>query len=162
MSRTQPFWTIGVILWSAMIAGSQAPPIALSAGLRGHVQNERFDIVTSIRGLPLGVRDRLQTMFGTGSLDIANPGAEFQRTAAGNSNLPPRRLVAAGCSPDFHCLIYYERAGTNPTWRIALFRWSPDETRLEVGGTASGGLKTADDVRRAILSGGITDAAGVW
>jgi hypothetical protein len=154
---------IGVILWPVMIAGTQAtPPIALSAALRSHIQNERFDIVTSIRGLPLGVRDRLETMFRTGGLDIANPGTEFQGRATGNSKLPARRLIAAGCSSDHHCLVYYERAGTNPTWRIALFHWTPDESRLEVGGSAPGGLATVDDVRRAILSGAIKDSAGLW
>src|SRR5688572_20958248 len=52
---------IGVSLWSAVVAGSQAVPSApLSGALRDHVKDERFQIVTSVRGLPLGVRDGLQ------------------------------------------------------------------------------------------------------
>jgi hypothetical protein len=126
------------------------------------VQDERFQIVTSIRGLPLGVRAELQTLFGSQALDIAEPGDEFQISdMIVNSKLPIRRLVAAGCSYD-HCLVYYERGGIAHTWRVALFHWTPDATRFEWGGTAPGGLMTSDDVRRAILSGAIKGPAGLW
>ena len=161
--RTRFLCAIGVSLWSAVIAGSQAvPPAALSGKLRAHVQDERFGIVTSIRGLPLGVRDALQTLFGSQALDIAEPGAKFQvNDVAGNAKLPTRRLVAAGCSYD-HCLVYYERGGIAHTWQVALFHWTPDATRFEWGGPAPGGLVTIDDVRSAILSGAIKGPAGLW
>ena len=145
---------IGVSLWATVAAGSQAPNAgALSGALRAHVQDERFQIVTSIRGLPLGVRDGLRTLFGSGALDIAEPGAEFQVTdVVGNRKLPIRRLAAAGCSTD-HCLVYYERGGTDHTWHVALFHWTPAVTRFEGGGGAPRGLATVNDVRRAILAG---------
>ena len=154
---------IGVSVWSAVAAGSQAaPPAALSAALRAHVKDERFGIVTSIRGLPLGVRDGLQTLFGSQALDIAEPGAEFQVTdVIVNPKLPIRRLVAAGCSTDY-CLVYYERGGIAHTWHVALFHWTPAATRFEWGGTAPGGLATIDDVRKAILSGAIKGPAKFW
>ena len=162
MHRTRLLCAIGVSLWSAVIAGSQVvSPVALPGELRAHVQDERFGIVTSIRGLPLGVRDGLQTLFGSQALDIAEPGAEFQVTDVVNSKLPIRRLVAAGCSYD-HCLVYYERGGIAHTWRVALFHWTPDATRFEWGGTAPGGLVTIDDVRSAVLSGAIKGPAGFW
>ena len=90
MRRTQLLCAIGVSLWSAVFAGSQATDAgALSGALRAHVQAERFEIVTSIRGLPLGVRDGLQTLFGSRTLDIADPGAEFQGTnVVANPKLP--------------------------------------------------------------------------
>ena len=126
-----------------------------SAALRSHVKDARFGIVASIRGLPLGVRDGLQKLFGTQALDIAEPGAEFQATdAIVNPKLPNRRLVAAGCSPDHHCLVYYERGGSAHTWHVALFHWTPAATRFEAGGTAPAGLTNVDDVRKAILAGG--------
>ena len=161
--RTRLLCAIGVTLWSATVAGSQAvPAAALSGELRARVQDERFGIVTSIRGLPLGVRDGLQTLFGNRGLDIAEPGAEFQvNDVVGSSKLPTRRLVAAGCSYD-RCLVYYERGGSARTWRVALFHWTPDATRFEWGGTAPGGLVTIDDVRRAILSGAIKGPVGSW
>jgi hypothetical protein len=161
--RRRLLCAIGVSLWSAVAAGSQAvPPAALSGELRAHVRDERFGIVTSIRGLPLGVRDGLQKLFGSPSLDIAEPGSAFQvKEVVGNSKLPTRRLVAAGCSYD-RCLVYYERGGVVHTWRVALFHWTPDATRFEWGGTAPGGLVTIDDVRRAILSGTIKGPAGFW
>jgi len=163
MRRTRLLSAIGVSVWLAVIAGDQAaPPTALSGALRAHVKDERFAIVTSIRGLPLGVREELQTLFGSQSLDIAEPGAEFQATDdIVNPSLPIRRLVAAGCSAD-HCLVHYERGGIARTRLVALFHWTPAATRFEWGGTAPGGLATIDDVRKAVLSGEIKSPARVW
>ena len=152
-----------VSLWAAVVVGSQAVPSpALSAALRAHVKDERFQIVTSIRGLPLGVRDELQTLFGSQTLDIADPGAQFQVTQAiVDPKLPSRRLVAAGCSTEY-CLVYYERGGSAHTWHVALFYWTPAATRFEWGGTAPAGLATIDDVRNAVLSGAIKRPASLW
>ena len=130
--------------------------------MRAHLENERFGMVTSIRGLPLGVREGLRELFGAPSLDIAEPGAEFQGTdAAASPERPSRRLVAAGCSTD-HCLVYYERGGSAHAWRVALFHWAPDATRFEWGGAAPGGLAAIDDVRSAVLSGQITSPDRSW
>jgi hypothetical protein len=162
MRHTRLFCAIGLSLSSAVITGSQATPVAsLSESLRAHVKDERFQIVTSIRGLPLGVRDGLQTLFGGQTLDIAEPGAEFQVTDAIGNELPIRRLVAAGCSTD-HCLVYYERGGATRTWQVALFRWTPAATRFEFGGSAPGSLATIDDVRKALLSGTVKSPNTLW
>ncbi len=156
------FSVILVSLWSATVAGGQTVSSgALSAELRAQVRDQRFGIVTSIRGLPLGVRGALQTLFGSQSLDIAEPGARFQVNERSVSSLPTRRLVAAGCSYE-RCLVYYERGGASHTWHVALFHWSPDATKFEWGGAAPGGLVTIDDVRSAILSGAIKGSAGPW
>jgi hypothetical protein len=154
---------IGVSLWSAVVAGSQATaPGTLSKELRALVQDGQFGIVTSVRGLPLGVRDTLQMLFGTRTLEIAEPGAEFQQTdVVLNPRLPFRRLVAAGCTTN-HCVVYYERGGIAHTWRVALFHWTPAATRFEWGGVAPGGLKTIDAVRKAILAGEIKGQASSW
>jgi hypothetical protein len=163
MRRIQLLCAMGVSVWSAVAAGNQAaPPMALSGALRAHVKDARFGIVTSIRGLPLGVRDGLQKLFGSQALDIAEPRAEFQVTdVIVNPKLPSRRLVAAGCSNDY-CLVYYERGGIAHTWHVALFHWEPAATRFEWGGTAPGGMKTIDDVRKAILSGAIKGPTSFW
>jgi len=146
---------IVVSVWSVVAAGSQAAPTALSETLRAHLKDETLGIVTSVRGLPLGVRDGLETLFGTQALDIAEPGAEFQVTdVVVNPKLPIRRLVAAGCSTD-HCLVYYERGGIAHTWQVALFHWTPAATRFEWGGIAPGGFTTIEQVRKAVLSGAI-------
>jgi hypothetical protein len=154
---------IGVSLWSAVIAGSQAvPPITLPEALRARVKNDQFGIVTSIRGLPLGVRNALEALFGSQTLDIAEPGAEFQVTdVIVKPNLPRRRLIAAGCSTEY-CLVYYERGGIAHTWHVALFHWTPAATRFEWGGAAPGGLATIDDVRNAVVSGAIKGPARFW
>src|SRR5215203_1447643 len=113
MRRTSLLCAVGVSLWSAVTAGSQAPPAAaLSGPPRAHVEAEPFGVVSSTRGLPLGVRDGLQRLFGTETLDLAEPGAEYQTTDVIHTpNLPHRRLVTAGCSID-HCLVYYERGAS--------------------------------------------------
>jgi hypothetical protein len=102
-------------------------------------------------------------MFGGAVLQIAEPGAEFQATdVIAKPNLPIRRLVAAECSRDNHCLVYYERGGVAHTWHVALFHWTPDATRFEWGGQAPGTLGTIEDVRHALLSGAVKGANGVW
>lgn len=163
MYRTLLFVALGAGSGSAVLAARQAtPPTALSPALRAHVQDERFQIVTSIRGLPLGVRSALQTLFGSPGLDIAEPGEAFQATGATvQTTLPLRRLVVAGCSYE-HCLVYYELGGVAHTWRVALFHWTPNATRFEGGGAAPAGLTTVDDVRRVILSSTLTVPAGRW
>jgi hypothetical protein len=161
--QARVFCAICLIVWSPAAASQTAAPAALSGTLRDHLKNERFEIVTSIRGLPLGVREGLQTLFGSQTLDIAEPGDEFQATEAiGNSKLPLRRLIAGGCSPDHHCLVYYERGGGTRTWLVALFHWTPAATRFEWGGNAGAGLATIDDVRNALLTGVVKGPATSW
>ena len=149
--------------WSGVVVANQAAaPVELTGALRTHVKDERFEIVTSIRGLPLGVRDGLQTLFGSPTLDIAEPGAKFQATEViGKADLPTRRLIAAGCATD-HCLIYYERGGKEHTWHVALFHWTPAATRFEWGGIAPRGLPSIDAVRKAALSGAIKGPNRIW
>ena len=162
MRRTTLLCVMALSLWPAMIAGNQAPAAnALPASSRAHVTADRFDVVTSVRGLPLGVREELPTLFKSNYLDIAEPGAAFLGTdATPGLSLPARRLVLAACSID-HCLVYYERAGAARTWHVALFHWTPAATRFEWGGIAPGGLRTIDDLRKAALSGGIK-ASNSW
>jgi hypothetical protein len=162
MRRTLALSALALVCWSVATAGNQAKPPVLSAALRTHVKNERFQVVTSIRGLPLGVREAMQALFGSRSLDIAEPGAEFQVTdVIVKANLPIRRMVAAGCSAD-HCLVYYERGGIAHTWQVVLFHWTPAATRFEWGGVAPSGYGAVDEIRSAMLSGAITGATAFW
>lgn len=164
MHRTLFVSALTTGLFAAVVCGSQsATSAALPETLRNHLKAEQFGLVSSIRGLPLGVRDALQTLFDSHTLDIADPGAAFQGAdETANPTLPSRRLVAAGCAIDHHCLVYYERGGSVHTWHVTLFHWTPDATRFEWGGLAPAGLATVDDVRRAILSGAIKDPAKFW
>lgn len=153
---------IGLSLGVLTAAASQATDAALPAALRARVQNDRFGMVTSIRGLPLGVRDGLQRLFGSPTLDIAEPGGDFQASGVVvDAVLPTRRLAAAACSGEY-CLVYYQRRGNDPTWHVALFHWTPAATRFEWGGQAPGNLATIDDVRAAVLAGRIKSPAKVW
>lgn len=150
---------MAVGLWTVGAAGSQAPAAALPDLLRSHVKGDRFEIVTSVRGLPLGVRDALQALFGRDVLDMAEPGAPYRATdVVLDPKLPTRRLVHAGCSTD-HCVVYYERGGIAHTWQVAIFHWTPAATRLEWGGSAPGGLRNNAEVRDAILTGAIKSSS---
>ena len=162
MRCTSHLCAIAMSLWPVVIAGIQTPAAnTLPAPLRAHVNEDRFEVVTSIRGLPLGVREELQTLFRSTSLDIAEPGAAFRATdVILEPNLPTRRLVMAACSID-HCMVYYERGGIAHTWHVTLFHWTPAATRFEWGGIAPGGLRTIDELRKAALSGAIR-ASGSW
>ena len=157
-SRLVLIGAIGASLAAAAAFVSQAPASpSLSPTLRSHLQTEQFQLVTSVRGLPLGVREQMQQLFGSSTLAIADPGADFRRRdAPGKARLPRRRLIVAGCADDGHCLVYYERGGATLTRRVMLWHWTPAQTRFEWGATAPGGFATIDDVRSAILSGAIT------
>jgi hypothetical protein len=163
MTLIQPICIVGVSLLLAVLTGHQPPTTTgLPGPLRAHLKDERLGIVTSIRGLPLGVREALQALFGTPSLDIAEPGAEFQATdVILDPKLPRRRLVAAGCSAD-HCLVYYERGGFVHTWHVALFRWTPAETRFEWGAAAPGGIASIAEIQQKILAGEIKGSGDSW
>jgi hypothetical protein len=141
------------------IAGRQAATYRLPAPLQAHVKSERFQIVTSVRGLPLGVRDAMRALWGTPALDIVDP--DGSQPSDGGPNQSSRRLVAAGCSSD-HCLVSYELGGRNPSWRIVLFHWTPSATKFEWGGTAPRGLAKFDDVMSAALSGKIDGPTTSW
>ena len=154
---------LAAILAAACAGRPDGPGIPLPPALRAHVTDDRFDSVTSVRGFPLGVREALQRLFGAATLDMAEPGAQFQAAdAAGQPGLPSRRLTAAGCAPDHHCLVYYERGGARPGWRVALFQWTPAETRFEWGGAAPAGLTTIEAVRAAALTGAIAGPTILW
>lgn len=165
MSRRLPaLWLMLVVSLACVKAESGQTPSAteLPDAIRTHLNNERLELVTSIRGLPLGVRDELQTLFGSQTLDIAEPGAAYQVTdVIATPQLPTRRLVAAGCSAD-HCLVYYERGGLAHVSFVMLFHWTPQATRFEWGGRAPNNLGTIDSVRTAVMSGTIKGGNTVW
>lgn len=152
---------IGVVL--AATASAQVPiSSTVAASLRAHVRDERFQVVTSVRGLPLGVREELQRMFGSSAMAIAEPGAPFRVTdVITDASLPLRRMNVAGCSQD-HCLVYYERGGIAHTWHAVLLHWTPERTRVQAGGTAPAGLRNVDELRNAVLSNALKGPGRYW
>ncbi len=152
---------VGCLLAATALA--QAPVLpTVAPALRAHVRDERFQVVSSVRGLPLGVREDLQRLFGSSAMALAEPGAPFQATdVITDPSLPTRRLSLAGCSQD-HCLVYYERGGIAHTWYAVLFRWTPARTRVEAGGAAPPGLRTVDQLRSAVLSGALSAPGRYW
>ncbi len=163
MRRTIPGLAAVAAALIATTAWGQAviPPTVASA-LQPHVRGERLQPVTSVRGLPLGVREELQRLFGSSATALADPGAPFQATdVVTDPSLPARRLILAGCSQD-HCLVYYERGGIAQAWRALLLHWTPERTRVETGGAAPPGLRTIDELRNAVLSGALKAPGRYW
>jgi hypothetical protein len=164
-AESWPMWSCAILLSCATGVASdvQAPlPVLLSDTVRAHLRHERFQVVSSVRGLPLGVREELQRMFGSSALAIAEPGAPFQVTdVITDPTLPLRRMHLAGCSQD-HCLVYYERGGIAHTWYAVLFRWTPDHTRVDAGGAAPAGLRTVDELRNVVMSGALKGPGRYW
>jgi hypothetical protein len=143
-------------------AGAQTSVPVLTPSQRAHLKAERFQVVTSVRGLPLGVREELQRLFGPFGGAIADPGEPFRATdVVTDPTLPSRRLSVAGCSHD-HCLVYYERGGFAHVWNVVLLHWTPERTRTEGGGMAQGGLRSVDEVRAALLSGAVKESTRTW
>lgn len=162
MPRPRSLSAVAILCLSiAVSAQSSIRPIVPPA-IQVHVRDERFQPVTAVRGLPLGVREELQRMFGSTAMAIADPGERFQVTdVITEPSLPIRRMSVAGCSQD-HCLVYYERGGIAHTWHAVLFHWTPDGTRVEAGGTAPAGIRSLDDLRNAVLSGVLKGPGRYW
>jgi hypothetical protein len=161
MHRQPILFALALTLSIAPAASGQVLPPKIPTEVSTRLKQDRFETVTSIRGLPLGVRDALQDLFGTNTLDIAEPGEPFRATdVVVDPKLPVRRLRLAACSMEY-CIVYYERGGIAHTWHAAVFHWTPAVTRLEWGGFASGSLRTVDELRNAMLSGAIK-ASNSW
>jgi hypothetical protein len=134
----------------------------LSKPLRTHLRNEEFVAITSVAGLPIGVRDGLKSLFASPTLELAEPGAEFQVTdEIMKPNLPVRRLILAGCSAD-HCLVYYERGGIAHTWYVVVFQSTKTGAKFEWGGSAPSGLANLDELKRAVVSKEVRGETAYW
>jgi hypothetical protein len=156
--------TMTLILAGAGVTWAQTerPSAALPAALRGHLRTEQFAPVVKVGDLPEDVRGALKELFGGRGLELAEPGAPFQKTdVLVLPRLPSRRLIHAGCSAD-HCLVYYERGGFDHVHHIALVRFDGTSARLEGGGLASAGLRDLDQVKNALLSGKILGGSKYW
>ena len=130
--------------------------------LRAHIRGERFSPLATVAALPASVRNALGSLFGSKTLDMADPGQPFQATdVMVMPRLPARRLLAAGCSPD-HCLVYYERGGFAHIHQIVLFSTTDAAARLVHGGVAAGGLADLDQVKDALASGKVMGGSKYW
>jgi hypothetical protein len=144
---------VALILVGVKICAQTVPSTGIPDALRVHLRSERFSPLANVAALPTGLRDELNNLFGGKTLELADPGAPFQATdVMVTPRLPPRRLTAAGCSPD-HCLVYYERGGFAHVHFAVLFKVSTAGTRFEFGGLAAGGLADLEAVKDAIVTG---------
>jgi len=155
---------VAFALLGAWALHSQPKPSdsGLTPALRDHIRSERFSSLATVAALPASVRKGLSDLFGSDTLDMADPGQPFQATdVMVMPRLPARRLVAAGCSPD-HCLVYYERGGFAHIHQIVLFSTADAAARLVHGGVAAGGLADLDQVKDALASGKVMGGSKYW
>jgi hypothetical protein len=164
MARERVALVACLVLVSLSLISSQSAeqPTVLSELLRTHLRGEQFVAVTAVAGLPNGIREGLRRLFGRSTLELAEPGAEFQVTdVIMKPNLPIRRLISAGCSAD-HCLVYYERGGIAHTRYVVLFKSTKTGAQFEWGGSAPAGLADLDEVKGALLSGEVRGQTKYW
>ena len=165
--KTFRFGIVAVIAFSflgAWVLHSQPKTTdqGLTDGLKDHLRTERFEPVATVAALPAPVRTALSDLFGSGTLEMADPGQPFQATdVMVTPRLPARRLASAGCSAD-HCLVYYERGGFAHVHQIVLFGRTETSARFVHGGVAPGGLSSIEQVRDTLLSGKVMGGSKYW
>ena len=117
IARARLLCAIGLSVWSTTtVAGQARATGALTQELRRHVLDDRFDVVSSLNGLPAGVRAELRMLFNSKTLDIHDADTKLRATVQ-VAGAKSRTLVAAGCSRN-DCLLYYELAGSTRGWRV--------------------------------------------
>jgi hypothetical protein len=109
--------------------------------------------VTHVRDLPARVRDALQSLFKSDTLEIADPGAPFEATDdVSDPRLPSRRLDVAGCSRD-HCLLQYERGGYAHRFYAVLIAVSEKQATVEWAGSTHGAAHDLAELKSVVLQG---------
>jgi hypothetical protein len=153
-----------LFLLTTDVAGGQSPaaPLTLTEAQRAHLRTEQFARVTSVAALSSEVREALRVLFRSPTLELAEPGAEFQVTdVIFKPNLPIRRLILAGCSND-HCLVYYERGGIAHTFSVVLFRIDKGAAQFEWGGIAPRDVQSLDELKALMVDGKIKGGMSYW
>jgi hypothetical protein len=142
-----------LVLGAPVEPGSRLP--ALTEAGKRHLRAETLGPVARVSTLPLPVRELLQSLFKTTTLEMADPGADFQATdVIRTPGLPFRRLVLAGCSAD-HCLIEYEKGGIAHTFDTMLIAVSPKQATLQWGGWGGAGVRTLAELKDVVIQGGL-------
>jgi len=139
-----------------------AVPYTLPAAVRAHLKSETLTPVEHVRDLAPSAREALRSLFEADSLEMADPGAEFQSTdAIVTPSLPVRRLIAAGCSRD-HCLIHYERGGISHSYQIVLLALSKEGARPQWGGSTSGAIAGLAELKAQVVEGRVRGRVSYW
>jgi hypothetical protein len=162
--RRSVWWYAGI---SVLLAVSTAPVRTeefrpLSTAQVKHLKSESLAPILKVGDLPASVRTALQDLYGGPPLSLAEPDAPFAATdVITDQQLPGRRLIAAGCSPE-HCLVHYERGGIAHVYYVVLFALSGTTSRLEWGGMASGRLPDIATVQSDLVAGRVKPGARDW
>ena len=137
-------------------AGLQMPAAAaLSASAREHLRADTLAPIAHAAELPKLVQDALKANFSSPTLQMADPGQEWQATdVVMNPNLPTRRLISAGCSSD-HCLVHYEQGGIAHFYRVLLISVSKTAAKVDWSGMCGGPMPNVAEVQAQVVAGKI-------
>ncbi len=155
---------LALLLLATDVVGSQQPaaPPTLTDAQRAHLRTEQFARVASVAGLSSEVRGALRALFRSPTLELAEPGAEFQVTdVIFKPNLPIRQLILAGSSSD-HCVVYYERGGIAHTFSVVLLRIDNGTAQFEWGGIAPRDVQSLDELKTLMVEGKIKGGMSYW
>ena len=156
-------WTKSAAMALAVAAAQPADPAsAIPESLRAHIRAETFSPLASVSALPAAVQTELARLFGTKSLDLADPGAPFQATdVVTNPRLPWRRLISAGCAAD-HCLVHYEKGGFAHLYQVVVLSRQGEAVRFAWGGAVAGPMPNVQAVRDTVASGKALGQTKYW
>ena len=149
--------TLNWILMSWFVAvGVQTPAAApLSATVRDHLRADTLAPIAHIAELPKLVQDALRANFSSPTLDMADPGQQWQVTdVVMDPKLPMRRLISAGCSSD-HCLVHYEQGGIAHFYRVLLISVSKTAAKVDWSGMCGGPMPNVAEVQAQVVAGKI-------
>jgi hypothetical protein len=111
--------SVGILTLAGII---NAGISALSEADRNQLLKENFQLVHRVADLLPGVRQAFAEHAKVAPFRMADPGQPFQVTCmVTNPDLPLRRLIFAGMSPDY-CFIHYEQGGIAYGFHVELFR----------------------------------------
>ena len=105
-------------------------PVDVLAALQ---EPSEFMTLSSIVSIPNSVRASFAKASKEESFSMAEPGADWQETDVVKTTLPSRRLAYVSLSNSF-CVLFYELGGVGWSYRVAVFRITPNGAELSWSG----------------------------
>jgi len=120
-------------VYNPPVLPGEPPPIKFAASKMSSAERRAFltadyKIVEKVADLPTGIRKLYMANDGS-HIAIADPGDDFNATDIIVRNLPSRRLIFAGVTPD-RAFIHYEMGGIWRSYMVVLFRLESPDTAV--------------------------------
>jgi len=130
----------------------------LSEADRQHLLEDNFQMVYQVADIPPGVRQAFAENAKV-PFHMADPGRPFLISCiVTDPELPVRRLVFAGISPDY-CFIHYELGGINYGWHVVLFRLAGNgKANFIWGATCGQAFPSLEQLRKGLQAQQLHDS----